>query len=86
MCFFACLERATAGPETSSKRKRDEISDEWADWSLNLAAKNQLPASLEKVNIEKANKAGAQGLKFQGKQGKTTNDARTMRRARKKNI
>jgi len=82
--LLACLEKAIAGPGTSSKRKRDESSDEWADWSLNLATKNQLPASLAKVNIEKANKSGAQGLKLPGKKGKTTNAARTMRRARKR--
>ena len=52
--LLACLEKAIAGPGTSSKRKRDESSDEWADRSLNLATKNQLPASLAKVNIEKA--------------------------------
>lgn len=82
--LLACLEKAIAGPGTSSKRKRDESSDEWIDWSLNLATKNQLPASLAKVNIEKANKSGAQGLKLPGKKGKTTNAARTMRRARKR--
>ena len=82
--LLACLEKAIAGPGTSGKRKRDESSDEWADWSVNLATKNQLPASLAKINIEKANKSGAKGLTLPGKKGKTTNAARTMRRARKR--
>jgi len=44
--LLACLEKAIAGPGTSSKRKRDESSDEWADWSLNLATKKSIAISM----------------------------------------
>lgn len=76
----ACLHWAWAMP----KRKcEDESSEEWRDWSINLATSNQVPATLAKMNIEKGNKSGAAGHKFKGKKGKK-NAARTMRRARKK--
>ena len=76
----ACLHWAWAMP----KRKcQDESSEDWKDWSINLATSNQVPATLAKVNIEKGNKSGAAGHKFQGKKGKK-NAARTMRRARKR--
>jgi len=76
----ACLHWAWAMP----KRKcEDESSEDWKDWSINLATSNQVPATLAKMNIEKGNKSGAAGHKFKGKKGKD-NAARTMRRARKK--
>ena len=85
LLLLACLEKALSGPGTSSKRKRGDSSDseDWKDFSLNLSTKNEVPACVAKVNIEKAKKAGAQGAKLTGKKGKTHNAARTMRRARK---
>ena len=81
MSFHVGLQKAFAGKSSSSKRKRDSSeSEEWNAFSLNLHAKNLLPATVAKRNIEKGNKAGAKGIKFRGKKGKA-NAARTMFRA-----
>ena len=85
LLWQACLQKAEGVKSSGSKRKASasDESEDWFSWSLNLAASNQVPAAVGKVNLEKANKSGAKGLKLQGKSGKTKNDARTMRRARK---
>ena len=67
MSFHVGLQKAFAGKSSSSKRKRDSSeSEDWNAFSLNLHAKNLLPATVAKRNIEKGNKAGAKGLKFRG--------------------
>lgn len=48
-----------------------------------MVTKNEVPASVGKQSIEKTNKAGAKGMQLGGTKGKTSNAARTMRRARK---
>ena len=79
--FQAGLHKAIAAKSSSSKRKRSSSdSEEWKSFSMNLHAKNMLPGTLAKLNIEKANKSGAKGWKFRGKKGKK-NAARTLFRA-----
>ena len=81
MSFHVGLQKAFAGKSSSSKRKRDSSeSEDWNAFSLNLHAKNLLPATVAKRNIEKGNKAGAKGIKFRGKKGKAK-AARAMYRA-----
>ena len=76
--FHVGLQKAQAGKSSSSKRKRESSqSEDWNTFSMNLHAKNVLPATVAKRNIEKANKAGAQGKKFRAKKGKA-NAARCM--------
>ena len=78
----AGLQKALAGKSSSSKRKRDSSSEseDWKSFSLNLHAKNLLPATDAKRAVEKANKAGATGLKLKCKKGKA-NAARNLFRA-----
>ena len=70
-----------AGPKSSSKRKHGSSeTEDWSSFSLSLFASNQMPGTLCKRNIEKAQKAGAKGVRLKAKPGKQ-NAARTLRRA-----
>ena len=78
---MAGLEQAMAGPKSSSKRKHGSSeSEDGFSFSLSLSASNKMPGTLCKRNIEKAQKAGAKGVRLKAKPGKQ-NAARTLRRA-----
>ena len=64
------LHKAIAvGVSSSSKRKAgDSDSEDWASFSIRLHTSNVVPATTAKLAIEKAQKAGAAGIKScQGK-------------------
>ena len=84
---MAGLEQALAGTgEASSKRKNiSSSSEDWGEYSMYLYNSNQLPGTLAKKNIRKAQKAGANGIKLKGKKG-TKNASRTLRRAQIKTL
>ena len=80
---LACLQKAFSGP---TKRKADDSSgsEEWADYSVSICTRNEIPASIAKKSIDKAKKAGAASVKIAGKHGQVKNAARTMRRLRQR--
>lgn len=76
------LHKAIAvGGSSSSKRKAgDSDSEDWASFSIRLHTSNVVPATTAKLAIEKAQKAGAAGIKLKVAKGKA-NAARALRNA-----
>jgi len=84
--FLAGLSKAISGKSSSSKKRPFEgdessSSEDWASFSLGMHAQNLVPGTLAKKMVEKAEKAGAVGVKLRGKKGKNQNNARTLMRA-----
>ena len=63
VCVAPCLPaEGIVWPQLKLQKKRKDSSEDWGDFSANLATRNELPASVAKVNIEKPHQLAVQKL------------------------
>ena len=53
---LACLQKALSGPSSSSKRKREDSSEDWGDFSVNLQQEMSCLLLLPKSTLKRDSK------------------------------